>query len=85
MAETAEQYKLRLETYIAGKDPIAMQREAVRTLATLIKDIPESKLVQRPASGKWSVTEILAHLAECISVSSVDVGFVVHLHLPRGF
>jgi hypothetical protein len=87
MAETAEQYKLRLETYIAGKDPIAMQREAARTLATLIKDIPESKLVQRPASGKWSVTEILAHLAECISVSSVDAGFVVHLHLhlPRGF
>jgi hypothetical protein len=64
MAETAEQYKMRLETYIPGKDPIAMQREAARTLATLIKDIPESKLVQRPASEKWSVTAILAHLAE---------------------
>jgi hypothetical protein len=64
MAETAEQYKMRLGTYIAGKDPIAMQRETARTLGALIDGVPESKLVQRPASGKWSASEILAHLAE---------------------
>jgi uncharacterized damage-inducible protein DinB len=64
MTETAEQYKMRLETYVAGKDPIAMQREATRTLAALIEGEPEGKLLQRPAPGKWSVTEILAHLAE---------------------
>jgi uncharacterized damage-inducible protein DinB len=64
MTETAEQYKTRLEAYTAGKDPIAMQREAPRTLASLIDGVAEAELTRRPAPGKWSVTEILAHLAE---------------------
>jgi hypothetical protein len=64
MAETAEQYKTRLAGYTAGKDPIAMQREAPRTLASLIEGVAEAELTRRPAPGKWSVTEILAHLAE---------------------
>jgi len=62
--ETAEQYKTRLAAYTQGKDPIAMQREAPRTLADLIDGVPETQLHQKPAPGKWSVTEILAHLAE---------------------
>lgn len=64
MTETAEQYKARFATYIAGKDPLAMQREAPRTLAALIERASEAELKQRPAPGKWSVTEIIAHLAE---------------------
>jgi uncharacterized damage-inducible protein DinB len=64
VTETAEQYKTRLEGYTAGKDPIAMQREAPRTLASLIEGVAEAELTRRPAPGKWSVTEILAHLAE---------------------
>jgi hypothetical protein len=64
VTETAEQYKARFETYVAGRDPVAMQREAPSTLAGLIERAAESKLAQRPAPEKWSVTEILAHLAE---------------------
>jgi DinB superfamily len=64
MAETDEQYKARFAAYVEGKDPIAMQREAPRTLAQLIGGVAEPKLKTRPAPGKWSVTEILAHLAE---------------------
>lgn len=33
MSETPEQYKARFDAYIDGKDPIAMQREAPRSLA----------------------------------------------------
>ena len=64
MSETAEEYKERLRSYVAGKDPLAMQREAPRTLASLIENVAEADLARRPAPGKWSVTEILAHLAE---------------------
>jgi uncharacterized damage-inducible protein DinB len=64
MSETAEQYKERLRGYVAGNDPIVMQREAPRTLASLIDNVPEADLARQPAPGKWSVTEILAHLAE---------------------
>lgn len=64
MTETPEQYKARLASYVEGKDVVAMQRKAPRMLARLIEGVPEAKLKQRPAPGKWSVTEILAHLAE---------------------
>jgi hypothetical protein len=64
MPESAQQYKARLAAYVAGNDPIAMQREAPRTLALLIARVPQGKLTRKPAPDKWSVTEILAHLAE---------------------
>jgi hypothetical protein len=64
MTETAQQSKARFAAYVEGRDVIAMQREAPVTLARLIENVPEADLRRRPAPGKWSVTEILAHLAE---------------------
>lgn len=64
MTESAEEYKTRLAAYINGKDPIAMLREAPRTVARLIEGVVPAKLKQPPAPGKWSVLQIIAHLAE---------------------
>jgi hypothetical protein len=63
-AETAGQYHARLGSYVRGKDPIAMQREALHTLAGLIEGAPDEMLGRGAAPGKWSVRAILAHLAE---------------------
>jgi hypothetical protein len=41
-----------------------VQWDALRTLAQRIDGVVETKLQLNPATGKWSVTEILAHLAE---------------------
>jgi len=57
-------YQARLHAYTEGKDPIAMQHEAPVILKRLIEGVSDSKLQARPAPGKWSVGEILAHLAE---------------------
>ncbi len=64
MTETSEEYKARLPAYVEGQDPIAMQRQAPGILALLIHSVPVAKLKAAPAPGKWSVTEILMHLAE---------------------
>src|SRR3954469_9473276 len=74
MADTAqrssEQYKARFAAYVEGKDVLAMQAEAPPTLARLIAGVPESRLKAKPAPGKWSVTEIIAHMAEDELISS---------------
>lgn len=57
-------YQARLSAYTAGNDPIAMQQEAPIILEELINGFSETKLKESPAPGKWSVGEILAHLAE---------------------
>ena len=45
-------------------DTLAAQRSAPSTLAHLISGVPDSTLHRRPAPGKWSIVEIIAHLAE---------------------
>src|SRR5277367_6441289 len=70
MRDTADQYEARLRAYAANEDPISMQREAPAMLAGLIEGVPDELLRRRPASGKWSIRAILAHLAEDELVSS---------------
>jgi uncharacterized damage-inducible protein DinB len=43
---------------------VEMQREAVETLAGLVEGAAEEDFGRRTAPGKWTVREILAHLAE---------------------
>jgi len=62
--ETAEQYTARFSSYVEGRDPLAMQREAPRTIAALADGVSAEKLQARPAPDRWSVVEIIAHLAE---------------------
>ncbi len=64
MTETDEQYRKRLAGYIEGKDPLRIQRETPAKLARLIDGVSSEHLRRRPAPDKWSVVEILAHLAE---------------------
>ena len=45
-------------------DTLAAQRSAPATLAQLISGASDESLRRRPAPGKWSVVEIIAHLAE---------------------
>lgn len=64
MPETAEQYRQRFSSYVEGKDFLQMQREAPRTLERLLASATAGDLTRRPAPGKWSVVEIVAHMAE---------------------
>ena len=63
MPDTAE-YLSRIRECAEGKDPMAAQAQSPEHIAELIANIPTEKLRARPAPDKWSVAEILAHLAE---------------------
>ena len=64
MSETAQQYTQRILGNAAGKDPFKVQSATAKTIAKLIKGQPAGKLRKRPAPAKWSVGEIVAHLAD---------------------
>ncbi len=64
MAETFEQYVARIDGYVGDRDPLAMLRAAPGALARCVAGVPRRRLTARPAPGKWSVGEILAHLSE---------------------
>lgn len=64
MKETPQQYTQRVVGYTQGKQPLAVQAATAKKIQRLIKGVPTAKLRKRPAPDKWSVAEILAHLAD---------------------
>lgn len=61
--ETITAYKQRINSYVDG-DPIAMQRATPDKLKQLLTAVPAEKLDLSPAPCKWSIREIVAHLAD---------------------
>jgi uncharacterized damage-inducible protein DinB len=70
MQETPQQYTQRILGLLNGKDPIAIQKETAKKLEKLIKPLNKKQLTARPAPDKWSIAEILAHLADTELVGS---------------
>ena len=70
MTETPEEYRARLAGYLEGRDPLALQEATLQALARLVEGVDAERLRRRPGPGRWSVVEILAHLAEDELVTS---------------
>jgi hypothetical protein len=64
MQETPQQYTQRMLGNAEGLDPLKVEAGTAKKLGRLIEGVPTAKLRKRPAPGKWSVAEILAHLAD---------------------
>ena len=77
MNETPSQYMARILGNVQGKDPLTVLEATPRALSDLTTGRPESLLRRRPAPDKWSVAEIVAHLADVEMV----VGFRIRLVL----
>ncbi len=64
MNETVQQYVRRILGNVEGQDPLKVLAGTPRKLERLAAKGSASKLRKRPAPDKWSVAEILAHLAD---------------------
>jgi hypothetical protein len=65
MRETAQEYKQRIFGYLAKNDePLKVQVATPKKLERMVSRASGSKLRKQPAPGKWSIAEILAHLAD---------------------
>ena len=64
MKETVQQYIRRIRGYVAGQDPLRVQAATPGRIRKLVRRLPARQLKRRPAPGKWSIAEILAHLAD---------------------
>ena len=64
MAETFEAYRNRVLSYLGDEDPIAVQQATPFQLERRLRNLAPEELVRRPAPEKWSIAEIVAHLAD---------------------
>ncbi len=77
MQETPQQYTQRVLGYLEGKSAMDVLAAAPAQVARLVDGVPRSRLDVRPAPGKWSVTEILAHLADVEIVQGFRVRLIL--------
>lgn len=77
MSETPQEYRKRMLGQLAGQNPMKIQAATPKKLERLVKGVSPAKLRKRPAPAKWSVAEIVAHLAD----TELVVGFQIRLIL----
>ena len=77
MNETPQAYTQRILGYVDGKESLVVQAATADRLERLIAGVPAARLRERPAPEKWSVSEIVAHLAD----SEIVGGFRIRLIL----
>lgn len=70
MQETAEQYIGRILGYVEGQDAVKLQRTTAGKLKKLTQGLTPKQLKWRPEPAKWSIAEIVAHLADTEVVAS---------------
>jgi len=70
MQEAAEQYIHRILSYVEGQDALKVQRATAGKLKKAISGLTPTQLKWRSEPGKWSIAEIVAHLADAEIVAS---------------
>jgi hypothetical protein len=77
MQETAQQYIQRILGYLDGKNAMDVLAATPRQVERLIKGLTRNRLGKRPSPEKWSVTEILAHLADVEIVQGFRIRLIL--------
>jgi hypothetical protein len=79
MNETPQEYIARILSYQQDKVPMKILALTSKAMTKLIRGKPASQLKKRPQPDKWSVAEIIAHLAD----TELVFGFRVRLALGQ--
>lgn len=64
MKETPAQYTKRMLKYTEHTDALKIQGTTTKRIERALKGLTREQMMTRPEPDKWSIVEILAHLAE---------------------
>ena len=71
------QYIQRILSHTDGQEPLKVQAATPKKLQRLVGRASASKLRKRPAPDKWSIAEIVAHLADAELVGSWRIRLIL--------
>jgi hypothetical protein len=77
MKETPQQYTKRILKNQQGKDPVSVLSSTPGKIARLLRGVSRRRLTARPGPGKWSVAEILEHLADAELVTGFRMRLIL--------
>jgi hypothetical protein len=78
MQETPRAYSERILSYVGSDEvPLKLQKATLRKLERLVEGVPASRMRKRPAPGKWSIAEIVSHLADTELVAGYRIRVIL--------
>ena len=77
MSETAQEYTRRILSHTEGKDVMKVHAQTPKKLVRMIAGASPAKLRKRPAPDKWSINEIIAHLADVEMVGGFRIRLIL--------
>lgn len=77
MPETPEQYRSRMFQNLSSQDPLKLQAATPAKLQRLLKGVSSAKLRKRPQPNKWSISEIVCHLADTELVGGLRMRLIL--------
>ncbi|MGA2083113.1 MAG: DinB family protein [Holophaga sp.] len=80
MQETPQEYIRRVVGYLEGQEPLAVLKAAPGELERAVRGLSPERMARRPAPEAWSITEVLAHLAD----TELVYGYRIRLILEGG-
>src|SRR5712692_10584590 len=66
------------QKFIEGKDPMTVLTATPQRLRELADGLSGSQLQEHPVPGKWSIHEIVAHLADCELMFSARCRYILY-------
>jgi uncharacterized damage-inducible protein DinB len=79
VAKQFRDYMRRIKSYVGRQDPLKMQAAAPGKLARAVRGLRPAQLRRRPRPGKWSIQEIVGHLAD----TEIVYGFRLRMMLAQ--
>jgi hypothetical protein len=77
MQETPQQYTERILSYVRGKETLKILASTQKKISSLLRGVPKTKLKKRPVQDKWSVADILGHIADTEIVCSFRIRLIL--------
>lgn len=77
MSETAQQYIERILGNLDGQKPLRVQATTAKKIEKLLQGVPAARLRKRPGPDKWSVLEIVTHLADAELVGAYRMRLIL--------
>ncbi|MDD8017150.1 MAG: DinB family protein [Bacteroidota bacterium] len=62
--ETPQQYSARILGNLEGKDPLKILSTTPQKIKKILGKLSKKAIYKKPSENKWSIAEIVAHLAE---------------------
>ena len=81
--EAAEHYTRALLELLGDRDPLVVQSELPGSLERLVAGLSDAQLRQPEKPGKWSVIEVVQHLADSEIVYSYRIRMILASETPN--